>query len=286
LTGFGTSDFTLEDLGERGTSIGTASPRSVVNVGNDTYYLSYRGSTPHFRSFRKTEDGQIVDSGILSDVITGTMQRVNTVRVNQVCGEFDGRRIFWGLPVDGSAENNLVVALDTVSGGWTTHTNINPSVFHISTIAGTTDVYFGSNESDGKSHRFNTGGDDDGDPIDFEVLTPYYNPQPGYQSRWKYMYLTADTSTGSTLDIDFATDGFDWLDLAEVDLTGSGAVFGYAIFGSSRFGGTTILKHRIDWAGGSGYFRQYRFKNNESNEDVTIRGWELFYQDRGLRATP
>lgn len=286
LTGFGTADFTLEDLGERGTSIGTYSPYGVVSVGNDIYYLSYRGSIPHFRSFRKTEDGQVVDSGVLSDAIQGTMERVNTVQLRKVVGEFDGRRIWWAVPMDSATENNEVLVLDTITGGWTKHTGIKASAIHISTITGETEVYFGSSEADGKSHKLNSGTNDDGDAIDFVVETPYYNPQPGYQSRYKYMYLTADTSTGSTLDVDYSTDGFDWVDLATVDLTGSGIIYGYGTFGSSRFGDTTILKHRIDYAGGAAYFMQYRYSNDNLNEDVTLRGWELFYYDKGLRSTP
>jgi len=282
LTGFGTTDFTLDDLGERSTSIGTKAPRSVVSVGNDAYYLSYRGSVPHFRSIKKTEDGQIVDGGIVSDPITGTMKTLNLSQISKVAGEFDGRRIWWGIPTGTSTENNTVVVYDTINKGWTLHTGINPSVIHISSIGGTTDIYFGSAEADGKSHKLLAGKTDDGDAIAFEVRSPYYNPQPSYKSRYKYLYLTGET-TGANVDVYYTRDGFEDILLKTIPMVNKGALFGYAIFGYSLFGWQTIAKSRVNFAGGPAYYMQYVFKNSELNKDVVLREWDVFYYDKGLR---
>jgi hypothetical protein len=282
LTGFGTTDFTLDDLGERGTNIGTRSHRSVVSVGNDVYYLSYRGSVPHFRSIRKTEDGQIVDGGLISDTITGTMKTLNLSQIEKVAGEFDGRRVWWAIPTGTATENNTVVVHDTSTKGWVVMTGINASVIHISSIAGTTDLYFGSSEADGKSHKLNSGKDDDGDAIDFVVKTPLYNPQPAYESRYKYLYVTGESSDAD-LDVYVSKDGFTEDYLTTISMVGLGAKFGYATFGYSKFGDTTIAKKRINYAGGNAYYMQYIFKNNAANEDITLREWDIFYYDKGLR---
>lgn len=284
LTGFGTADFTVDDLGERVTKVGTVAPGSVVETGNDVYYLSYRGQTPHFRSVRRTNDGSIVDGGVISDVITGTMDRLTTSQLSKVDGEFDGRRVWWAVPTDTSTTNNEVLVFDTLTQGWTRMTGINASVIHLSTISGSAQLYFGSSESDGKSHHLDGGGDDDGDAIDFQVKTPFYYPAPGHKCKFKYLYITADSSQDVDLDVDYSLDGFTFNDLATVSLTGLGAAFGYAIWGVSKFGSTTLSKERLDDAGGTGYYMQYRYRNNESNEDVTLREWELFYYPRGLRA--
>src|SRR3990167_8053869 len=76
LTGYGTSDFTLSNLDDFGTGVGTIAPRSVVETGNDVYYLTFYGGTPHFKSIRRTENDSLIDAGIISDAITGTMNRM------------------------------------------------------------------------------------------------------------------------------------------------------------------------------------------------------------------
>jgi len=284
LTGFGTADFTLSDLGERVTNIGTEALRGTKSIGNDLYYISFRGDTPHIRSIRRTDNDDLLDGGIISDVITGTMKRVNTFALDKTVMEFDGRRLWVALPMDGATEPNEVVTLDTLTRGWTRHTGMNINDMHISTITGEPRIYFGSSEVDGKSHLALEGTNDDGDAIDFQVLTPYYAPQPGHQARYKYMYITADVEQDATLDIDYSRNGFTFVDLATLDMTGLGAKFGAAVFGTSKFGDTVIFKHRLDWAGGTAYYMQYKFANNEADESIILRDWELFYQVRGLRA--
>jgi hypothetical protein len=285
LTGFGTADFTLDDLGERVTSTGTVAAKGVLTFGNDAMYISYRGDVPHFRSAKRTEDGQIVDGGVLSDAIGGTMERINVNYLSKIVMEYDGKRVWCAVPLDTAIDNNAVLVYDTSNGGWVRFEGINAADIHVSTLSGSYDLYFGSSTANGKSYKLNSGKNDDGVAISMSVKTPYYNPQPGYQSRYKYLYLTADSTTGSMLDINYSFDGFTFNDLATVDLTGLGAKYGYGVFGISKFGNTAIVKHRLDWAGGTGYFMQYEFANAELNQDVILREWEIFYQNRGLRST-
>jgi hypothetical protein len=224
-----------------------------------------------------------VDGGIISTAITGTLEGVNTAQISKSAGVFDGRNVWMFYPNGTDTENSEGVVLDTVNGGWTTMTGIKPSVLHISTISGEPVIYFGSAEADGKSHQLLSGTDDDGDAIDFLVDTPAYAPQPGAKCKYKYLYITCDVQTDVDLDIDYSKDGFTFTDLATVSMTGLGAKFGYAIFGTSKFGATTIAKQRIS-AGGTAYYMQYRIRNNQADQDVTLREWEIFYKPRGLRA--
>lgn len=284
LTGYGTSDFTLSNLDDFGTGVGTIAPRSIVETGNDVYYLAYYGGVPHFKSIRRTENDSLVDAGIISDWITGTMKRMVTTRLSQTSGVFDGRRVWWSICTSGTT-NNEVVVYDTITGGWVRHTGINASIFHMSTISGTPQLYFGSSTANGKSYQLDSSTSDDGAAIDFQIDTPMYSPAPGYKSRYKYLYMTADVGSDVDIDVDYSPDGFTFGDLGTISLTGLGAEFGTAVFGTSKFGATTLAKKRLDKAGGTAYYMQYRFRNNTADEDVSIREFELFYRPRGLRAS-
>lgn len=282
LTGFGTADFTLTDLGEVITSLGTIAPRSIIETGNDVYYLSYRGDTPHFRSVQRTKFGQLVDGGIISDAITGTMDRIVTTRINQTAGIFDGRRVWWSIVTSGTT-NNEVVVYDTLTKAWVRLTGINASVFHVSTISGEIQIYFGSSTANGKSYQLDGSTSDDGTAIDFQVKTRMYNPVEGIKCRYKYLYLTGDVESDVDIDVDYSPDGFTLSDLGTISLTGAGAQFGTAIFDSSKFGATTVARDRLDFAGGQAYYMQYRFRNNVLDENVSIRDWELFYHPKRIR---
>lgn len=283
LTGFGVSDFTLQDLGERLTGVGTIARRSIVETGNDVYYLSFQGGVAHFRSIQRTKFGQLVDGGIISDNITGTMKRMVTTRLGQTAGIFDGRKVWWSIVSGVSTTNNEVVVYDTLSRAWVRLTGINANVFHISTLTSKIQIYFGESGNNANSYIFDTSTNDNGSAIDFKVITRMYNPAPGRKCRYKYLYLTGDIETDVDIDVDYSPDGFTLADLGTIMLTGSGAVFGSAIFGSSKFGATSVARDRLDFAGGQAYYMQYQFRNSVLDEDVAIREWEIFYQEKAIR---
>ena len=286
LTGYGTADFTLDDLGETLTNLGTPARRSIVETPSACFFLSFRGGTPHFRMIRQTDENQLINGGIVSDAITGTMNRLNVNQLANSAGIYDGRHIWWAVTVDSDTTNKEVLVFDTVTGAWVRFTGIEASVFTLSTLTGEPQLYFGDSQASGKSYHLDTSTNDDGDAIDFQVHTPAYYPEPAHKSKFKYLYMTGDVSQDVEIDVDIMKDGFGWLDLDTIQLTGLGAKFGSAVFGVSKFGDTTIAQDRLDTAGGTAYFMQYRFRNNEVDESVTIREWELFHKTRGLRAIP
>ena len=281
LTGFGTADFTLSNLDDFGSGIGTISARSIIETGSDLYFLTYYGDVPHFKSIQFTVEGAFVDRGIITDAITGTMKRFVVARLNQTAGVFDGRRVWWTVCTSGTT-NNEVLIFDSFTRGWTRHTGLNASVIHLSTITGSPVIYFGSSTANGKSYQIDSSTSDDGSAIDFVIDTPFYDPQPGYKERYKYLYLNADVASAVNIDVDQSKDGFTFSDLATVALTGLGAAFGTAIFGTHKFGAATIIRDRI-FGGGLANFMQYRFANNTTTDAVIIRGWDIFYQVKSLR---
>lgn len=283
LTGYGTADFTLTNLTNRFTSLGTNALRSVVEVGNDTYYLSYMGKTPHFRSVQRTSFGELVDGGIISDDITGTMNRLVTTQISSCAGVFDGRKIWWSVCTSGTT-NNEVLVYDTLTKGWTRQTGITANVLHISTISGKIQVYFGESTATAKSYVLDTTTNDNGAAIAFSVKSPLYNPTPGRKSRYKYLYVTGDVNSAVDLDVNYSPDGFSDQDLGTISLTGQGAAFGTAIFGTSKFGATTVARDRLDFAGGNAYYMQYIMSNSMIDQDLSIREWEIFYAPKPIRS--
>lgn len=283
LTGYGTGDFTLASMGDFSAILGTNARRSIVAGANYIAYLNYVGQTPHFRVINNTQFGTFTDGGIISDAITGTMNRIQKAQIPKCAGIFDGRKFWWAICTSGTT-NNEVVVYDTINKGWTRHTGINANVFNLSTISGSTLIQFGDSTTAGLSYKLDTATNDNGAAISFLVDTPAYQPEPGYKCRYKYLYMTGDVESAVSVDVDYSPDGFTFSDLGTFSLTGAGAAFGTAVFDTSKFGAATASRGRLDFAGGTAYYMQYRFSNSVLDEEVSLREWELFYRKRKLRS--
>lgn len=283
LTGFGASDFTVADMGERLTGLGAQSRRSIIETVNDVYFLSYVGGIPHFRSIQRTRYGQVIaNEEIISDAIEGTMGRLVASQIGNTAGIFDGRKIWWAVTTSGTY-NNEVLVYDEVTKGWTRHTGINASCWSMSTLPGYPSIYFGEASATAKSYLMDSATSDNGTAISMRFDTRMYSPFPESKCKWKYMYLTADVGSAAAIDVDYSKDGYTFDDLATVTVTGSSALFPITL-DSDKLGSTTVYHQRLDSAGGTAYKMQYRFGNDSATDSIVIREYQLGYKVRGLRS--
>lgn len=283
LTGFGTSTFTLADVNERITGFGTPSYRSIVNVGNDVYYLSHTGGVPEFRSIQRTRFGTIVEGGIVSDDIYGTMKGLNNAQLDEVAGIFDGRRVFYAIPLSGSTVNNQIQLYDTVNKGWVRWTGLPVGVWTEFNFSNTSEIYFGGNGSDSLVFKLDTTTNDNGTAISFRVDTRRYGgDRPEIKKRWKYLYTTVDKEGAYNLTVQQSPDGFTFDSLASVDLSGTDGTLPLTL-DTDRLGTSDVKKERSEFAKKTSYFNQLRFLQEGLDQTVTIRDWEILYKLRGLR---
>lgn len=282
LTGFGTSDFDVSDMGERATGIGPVSRKSIVESSNDVYFMSHTGDIPHFRSILRTREGYVVAGEVISDAIEGTMDGLVKAKLVNCAGMFDGAKIWWAVTNTGTY-NNLVVVYDEATKGWTRHTGINASCFTISGISGTQARYFGEASADAQTYILDSSTDDNGTAISMIFDSPMYNPYPERKCKWKYLTLACNVDSTGTLSIYSSKDGFAFSDLDTLSLAGSSGTFPFTL-GVSKLGTATIVRERLDDGGGTSYKIQYRFANNTTTDSITIREYQLLYKPRGLRA--
>ena len=283
LTGFGATDFTIDDLGERITGLGAQSKRSIVETGNDCYYLSYLGGVPHFTSVQRTRYAATVAGSIISDDISGTMDDLVKTALDECTGIFDGRRIWWAVTTSGSA-NDAVLVYDTLNKAWTKMTGIEASCWCISTLPGSSTLYFGEATAVSKLYKKDSSSTDNGTDISMQYDTRMYQPFPESKCKWKYLYMTAETESQATIDVDYSPDAFTMEDLGTMNTYGTGAVFDDIVLGSSKLGATTIQRKRFDTAGGNAYAMQYRFSNSETLDTIKIREYSVLYKPKGLTA--
>lgn len=280
-TGFGTAALTIDDIGERATDIGSLSYRSIVNIGNALVFISFYGGIPHFRSLNRTEEGVIVDGGIISTDIETTMNGLNKAQLSKPAGVFDGRLVWWAVPNGASTTNNLVLVYDTVSGGWTRHTGIKASVFDVFAVSTTQQIYFGEASGDSKAYRLDTSTSDNGTAINFSITSRRYGgAEPESKKKWKWLYLRPKETGDYDITVDYAIDGFTYNNLGTLNLAGSGSVLDSLILDTSRLGSTDIKRDRITIPKSRNYYIQFQMYDTSATSSITFRDWELFFMKK------
>lgn len=283
LTGFGTSALTLSNLNERLSGFGTLSHRSIVNTGNDLLYLGFLGDIPHIRSLRRTREANIIDGGIVSDDIEGTMNGLNKAQLSLVAGVFDGRNAWFAVPNGASTTNSLVVMFDTITKGWVRHTGINAAVWDSFVVSNTPQIYFGEAGTNSLVYVMDTSTSDNGTSINFSITTRRYGgDKPESKKKWKYLYVSAEEVGDYDITIDYSQDGFTYDNLGTLNLTGTGAVFDNIVLDTSKLGSTDVKKKRFSIPKLKSYYTQFQMYDDSATSSVKIRDWEVLRIDRNI----
>lgn len=282
LTGFGTTTFAVDDLSEVITGLGTVSYRSIVNNGSDLYFISHVGGDPEIRSLRRTQYGTLVTGAVLSDDILGTMKTLNTARLKQTSGVFAGDIMMWSFCETGDITNQLVMVYDLDNKGWVKWTGLNASILTEFNFSNTSAIYFGESSANSLVYKLDTSTTDNGSAIEFDVRTRSYGVnRPEIKKKWKYLYMTADSSGDWDLTVNYSPDGFTFGTLDTFNLKTIGSVFPFTF--PAVLGDSEIKRKRLHFAKTTSYYLQLQFYNNAASQDVVIRDWEILWKNRGLR---
>jgi len=280
-TNFGTAALTLSSVEERATGLGTLSNRSIVNTGNELFYISFSGNIPHFRSIMRTLYGVIVDNGIISQDIEGTMNGLNKAKLENTAGFFDGRYVWFALTNGASTTNNLVLTYDTITKGWSRHTGINASVIIDFSVTTTPQVYFGEATDVSKAYVFDSSTDDNGTAINFQVISRRYGgDEPEHKNKYKWLYVRSEETGNYDVTVDYAKDGFSYDNLGTINLSGTGSVFDNIILDTSRLGSTDLSRDRFTFPKNRSYYLQFKLYDTSATSSITIRDWELIFMKK------
>ena len=109
LSGSGPSDWklstTVNNLVNVENSVGCVSHRSIVQVGNDLWFMSDDG----IRSLRRNEEGGTPLTGIVSGNIQGTIDTMNPSALDKVCATLYDKRFYYAIPTGSSTYNDVVM---------------------------------------------------------------------------------------------------------------------------------------------------------------------------------
>jgi hypothetical protein len=266
IEGFSGSSFDTTTVAGQNTNsvnfgFGTPSHRSILAVGKNVYYLSFAGGIPHIRMLERSLYGTLLDSGVVSYELEGTMNGVNKSALVQAAAIYDGKYCYWALPSGSSTTNNIVIQLwhdklfQTTSGpmrSWVKHTSgYTVDNFFLSTISGRAKLYWSDTSTSGKVFQIDPSlFTDDGSPVVSEIRTRDYMGDPIKKTKWKYVPLKHDTGSSGMLVVNARLDQADaFVNQNTISLAGASPALGSFIIGESLLGGAatsrtiTTLQH-------------------------------------------
>ena len=282
FNGYTSDDFTVKSLTEQIPNTGIASQRSVVNVGNDMYYLSFSGDVPHIRSLKRTAFGDINDGGIISGDIEETMKDINKDQLEKVAGGYDGRYCWWSVPTGSSTENDTTICYDTLVNGWTIHDGMSANVYFRSAISGRDRLYYGANSDSKLFYLDRTRADRAGNDLSWELISRVYRPSVSQKSKFKYLYTVTGADTQQPITVESSPDNFTYETQDIISPNISGSVFPMTF--PLHFGASADKRNRTNIASIQAYTLQLKFSES-STQQVIIKEWDLYHYTRGLRST-
>ena len=119
-TAISVAAFTVRQLSR---DIGCVSARTVVQIGNDTFFLSRDG----VRTLQRTlADGMTAIQPPISEPINNVIERINWTSADTATAVYRDRKYILALPLDGATAPSHIVVFDTASGGWSMWTGVLP----------------------------------------------------------------------------------------------------------------------------------------------------------------
>lgn len=271
----GPNEFTIRPIS---TDIGCVAPKTILNVGNDQYFLA----EDQIASLKTTNAFGDVNTQNVSYKIQPLLTRVNRAAVQEAFMlHHRGKDQLWIFYPDGvSSQNNRVVIYDYGLSAWTQRDGITASDGVM--IEGK--PYTGS--YDGNIYQQDFGGSYNGSPISAYYKTPW-NGFGDYKrtKRIRSVDLTVLQYGNWNLDVKTTLDYQTPSNLFPINLSpnSSAALWNVALWNQAQWSPLTAKQVRQVSDIGMGKVFQLQMSNSGANQPFHILGWDIAYQLRGLR---
>lgn len=264
-------------------TMGVISHETMVNTGNDLLFLSFTGGIAHVHSLVRTDFSDTVYGTIVTDPIEGTMQGLSEGNLGVSSGIFDGRKVWYFVPSGSQTYNDLCFVYDTKTKGFSRHTGIYSARSVVSTVSGTTRMYFADSRNS-KVYLMDGSNTDNGAVINFKFISRQFNPDFKRMFKYKYLFLQFQRGVAGTLYAWVSVDdnNFDLVDTIDLSLGPTGFSYAFPI----TFGGTAQLTERVELAYGVNHSIQLMLIKNDVNARTVITAYDFMGHQKSIRDLP
>lgn len=284
LRGYDRDTFVV-DLITEGT--GCSSYKSIIAIENDIVFWSDRG--PY--SF----------NGITTRYLGGNIEiltaDINYNRIQQIIGEVykAKNQVWWAVSTGSNSNNNKVICMSYLPAALEGKTGISENDIAFSEYTGmsfntfatersttTQDRLYAGNYS-GYVFRQDQGNNDNGNGVDFSVLTPPINMDlPEEFKRFRYLWIFNKQQGNYNLSISYKTDFGLGGSTTTISLSvlGASTLWNTLVWGTDSWGGSSIVKSRVPLKA-KGHHIEFEFNNSNTDQPIVIKGFTLMAQLKG-----
>lgn len=261
------------------SDVGCIAGHSIQDVKNNLIFLSSDGIYAY--------DG--LASIKISDRISPTLQDYNAGRYDKaVSANYRLKNQYLLTFTNGSGtKNNEAIVWDYYHNAFTKYNDLYLASMAVVFTSSGDRLYSGGYEAnlDRQDYGTSDGGTSqvNGTAINGYYWTKWFDwGSLGYKKRPMYLYLFAEASGNWYLTTSYVYDLEDGVfKSAAMNLTGSGAVVGTAIVGTSTVGVAGTIIKRFDLQGQGGFAR-FKFANPNANEPFRIEGFSILAKPQGI----
>lgn len=244
--------------------IGTLSPDSVDNIGNDFIFTDGNGDT------------YLYDGGIklrlVSSKIQGTLDAANFNRFQYLRSTVFDKDYYYSLSTAANSTHNRVMVFDTVNLAWTKFTGMSANSLAVAKDdVGEDMLVFG--DYAGFVNNYPDTSADAGGAIDFQYLTKQFHwPELPINKTFRVLNVFSQQQGNYNLDVEVRADFESSGSTQSVNLLGSSSLWDTAVYDVDRWGGENLIVGRIEYDK-EGQFFQINFTNDNLSEPVQIDGF-------------
>ena len=267
------------------TSIGCVSAKSIVQVGNDLWFMS----DDAIRSVKRNEQGSVPLMGVVSDNINATIDSINTSAYSKISGAFYDNKVYMAIPTGSSTTNNKVmvantrITLDNTMNPhpWFTYTGWTPYCFNTHLNGGVAELHWGdsllTNVVQGEVGQSDVVG-----TIDMDVKGKMFDGgAPEMRKTFRFMKYGAKGSGDYDLDVYTSTDAQVFTFRESINLQ-QGNVWNTGVWGTDTWSSPGELKNKISLKIASPQL-MIQYKNSGNDQPVTIYPFTLAIKKKKIK---
>lgn len=253
-------------------NIGCIATRTIVNVDNSLFFLSYT-DRPKVMAL---SGGQVFNVG---DKISTSLNSLSTGQITGCAAIFFDNKYYLSCPSSSASNNDQIFVLDRSFNAWTKYTNINAAILATFRSSNTEELYYGEATANSVIIKMETGTADydqsaatqTADIVSYFKTKNFDFNQDIQNKRFENCYVIAVTQSVSTdLKIIAMIDYGNFSRSEIFNIKTPGDVYGTAIYGTSVYGGQTTIENKMA-VKKRGKFIQYSFENRDASEP-----WEVY----------
>ena len=277
----------VNNLSQIANGIGCVSAKSIVQVGNDLWFMSDDG----IRSIRRNEEGSIPLMGLVSGNVSGTIDTINWTYATKIAGVYFDNKVYMAIPTGTSTTNNKVLVANTMiqldkpfnPHPWFVYTGWNVYCWNIYLSGSIPALHYGDAKTTNVIRAESTDSDaTSSSGIDFDVRGKMIDLQvPEMKKTVRFMKYGVLGSGNYNLDLYTSLEGNTWTFRQSINME-QGNTWGSAVWGTDKWSYINETKAKVALKIGSPQV-MIRFHNQGNDQPIMLYPFTLAIKQRKLK---